>query len=60
MGEASCDFSPGSVFRNKLLRYELEPLFKNDEIGELLEKLDSLYYKNLDEDIVQLLTKYLL
>jgi len=48
------------IFRSQLIKKEIKPLFEGDDLYEPLDKLDSEYYLQEDEDIVQLLNRYLL
>lgn len=55
----SADIDNDAIFRKKLLNKEINNLFQNDILFEPLDKLDSKYYKNEDENIEQLLGNYL-
>jgi hypothetical protein len=53
---------PDHVFREKLLKKDLRPLFVDDDLFESLNQLDVQYYEYDDkeeEDVAQLLSNYL-
>lgn len=47
------------VFREKLLKKEIDALFVDDDLYDPLDNLDSKYYETNDEDTYQLLGDYL-
>lgn len=47
------------VFRKKLLKKEIKSLFVEDDLVDILDKLDEEYYSN-EEDVEKLLSEYLL
>jgi len=48
------------IFREKLLKFEIDNLFKNDNLFEPLDDLDSKYENIIDEDIETLLSEYII
>ena len=50
---------PDSIFREKLLKNDLNNLFESNKLDKPLEELDNLHYECEDEDIMQLLGNYL-
>jgi hypothetical protein len=50
---------PLPIFRERLLKGDIDALFVGDELFEPLDKLDTQYYSDEAEDVVQLLANYL-
>ncbi|MDR2039447.1 MAG: DMP19 family protein [Bacteroidales bacterium] len=53
------DNSSDEVFRKQLLNKEITQLFFQDGLFDSLDKLDSIYFADVSEDIEQLLGNYL-
>jgi hypothetical protein len=50
---------PYDEFRRKLVSREIEELIDSNELENALDKLDDKYYSNKQEDLIELLNRYL-